>query len=83
MEYHRLIILDISRAETIEILEAHQGDKNSRYIDIMLASDGETISLSENVTAKYDAVINNIVAAEDELAEIKSEDNIITVTADL
>ena len=52
MTSHIKIKLELNSSNMIEVLEAHQGDKNSRFIDIMLTSDGEILQIGDGTTAK-------------------------------
>ena len=79
MTSHIKIKLELNSSNMIEVLEAHQGDKNSRFIDVMLTSDGEILQIGDGLTAKYDATIDNIVVANDLLATVDTAENIITV----
>ncbi|MGN0502039.1 MAG: hypothetical protein ACI4HN_03845, partial [Ruminococcus sp.] len=79
MTSHIKIKLELNSSNMIEVFEAHQGDKNSRFIDVMLTSDGEILQIGDDVTAKYDATIDNIVVANDLSATVDTAENIITV----
>ena len=79
MTSHIKIKLELNSSNMIEVLEAHQGDKNSRFIDVMLTSDGEILQIGDGISAKYDATIDNIVVADDLSATVDTTENIITV----
>ena len=79
MTSHTKIKLELNSSNMIEVLEAHQGDKNSRFIDVMLTSDGEILKIGEGISAKYDATIDNIVVADNLTATVNTAENIITV----
>ena len=79
MTSHTKIKLELNSSNMIEVLEAHQGDKNSRFIDVMLTSDGEILQIGDGISAKYDATIDNIVVADDVSATVDTTENIITV----
>lgn len=79
MTSHIKIKLELNSSNMIEVLEAHQGDKNSRFIDVMLTSDGEILQIGDGISAKYDAKIDNIVVADDVSATVDTTENIITV----
>lgn len=79
MTSHIKIKLELNSSNMIEVLEAHQGDKNSRFIDVMLTSDGEILQIGDGLTAKYDATIDNIVVADDVSAIVDVAENIVTV----
>ena len=79
MTSHIKIKLELNNANMIEVFEAHQGDKKSRFIDVMLTSNGEILQIGDGVTAKYDATINNIVVANDLTATVDITKNVVTV----
>ena len=79
MTSHIKIKLELNSSNMIEVFEAHQGDKKSRFIDVMLTSNGEILQIGDGVTAKYDATINNIVVANDLTATIDTTKNVVTV----
>lgn len=79
MTSHTKIKLELNSSNMIEVLEAHQGDKNSRFIDVMLTSDGEILQIGDGISAKYDATIDNVVVADDVSATVDTTENIITV----
>jgi hypothetical protein len=79
MKSHQKITLDVNKASTYEMLVAHKDDKNSRFIDCTLTDSGNVLALSENITAKYDATVNDVVVADGETADVNTTDNTITV----
>ena len=76
---HTLLTLELNSIKNFNILEARQGDANSRCIDVKLTVNGEPLTLTSNMSAKINAITNDIVVADGVSAVINTEKNIIEV----
>ena len=75
---HQKITLDVNDTRAYTVLNAHQGDSKTRYIDITLTENGNTITVSSNYVATVKASINNKTKAVN-TAVVNSTNNVITV----
>lgn len=75
---HQKIALDVNDTRAFTVLNAHQGDSKTRFIDITLTENGNTITLSSNYVATVKASINNKTKAVN-TAVVNSAKNVITV----
>ena len=75
---HQKITLDVNDTRAFTVLNAHQGDSKTRFIDITLTESGNTITLSSNYVATVKASINNKTKAVN-TAVVNTTNNIITV----
>lgn len=75
---HQKIALDVNDTRAFTVLNAHQGDSKTRFIDITLTDSGNTITLSSNYVATIKASINNKTKAVN-TAVVNSTKNVITV----
>ncbi len=75
---HQKITLDVNDTRAFTVLNAHQGDSKTRFIDITLCESGNTITLSSNYVATVKASINNKTKAVN-TAVVNSTKNVITV----
>ncbi len=75
---HQKIALDVNDTRAFTILNAHQGDSKTRFIDITLTENGNTITLSSNCVATVKASINGKTKAVN-TAVVNSTKNVITV----
>lgn len=72
------ITLDVNDTRAFTILNAHQGDSKTRFIDITLTENGNTITLSSNYVATVKASINSKTKAVN-TAVVNATNNVITV----
>ena len=75
---HQKITLDVNDTRAFTVLNAHQGDSKTRFIDITLTENGNTITLSNNYVATVKASINNKTKAVN-TAVVDATKNVITV----
>lgn len=75
---HQKITLDVNDTRAFTVLNAHQGDSKTRFIDITLTDSGNTITLSSSYVATVKASINNKTKAVN-TAVVNSTNNVITV----
>ena len=75
---HQKITLDVNDTRAFTVLNAHQGDSKTRFIDITLTESGNTITLSSNYVATVKASINNKTKAVN-TAVVDATKNVITV----
>ena len=79
---HQRLVLDVNSNDSLNIVEMKQGDKSSRFVDIILVASGELIDIStlvgEGGKAKIIASMKGELRQNDE-ATINKEDNSITV----
>ena len=75
---HQKITLDVNDTRAFTVLNAHQGDSKTRFIDITLTENGNTITLSSNYVATVKASINNKTKAVN-TAVVDATKNVITV----
>lgn len=75
---HQKITLDVNDTRTFTVLNAHQGDSKTRFIDITLTENGNTITLSSNYVATVKASINNKTKAVN-TAVVDATKNVITI----
>lgn len=75
---HQKITLDVNDTRAFTVLNAHQGDSKTRFIDITLTENGNTITLSSSYVATVKASINNKTKAVN-TAVVNSTNNVITV----
>ena len=75
---HKKITLDVNDTRAFTVLNAHQGDSKTRFIDITLTENGNTITLSSNYVATVKASINNKTKAVN-TAVVNTTNNVITV----
>lgn len=75
---HQKITLDVNDTRAFTVLNAHQGDSKTRYVDISLCDSGNTITLSSNYVATVKASINNKTKAVN-TAVVDTTNNVITV----
>ena len=75
---HQKITLDVNDTRAFTVLNAHQGDSKTRFIDITLTENGNTITLSSNYVATVKASINNKTKAVN-TAVVNTTNNVITV----
>ena len=75
---HQKITLDVNDTRAFTILNAHQGDSKTRYIDITLTENGNTLTLSSNYVVTVKASINNKTKAVN-TAVVDTSNNVITV----
>ncbi|MEE3440352.1 BppU family phage baseplate upper protein, partial [Ruminococcus sp.] len=75
---HQKITLDVNDTRAFTVLNAHQGDSKTRFIDITLTESGNTITLSSNYVATVKASINNKTKAVN-TAVVDATNNVITV----
>lgn len=75
---HQKITLDINDTRAFTILNAHQGDSKTRFIDIALTENGNTITLSSNYVATVKASINSKTKAVN-TAVVDTTNNVVTV----
>lgn len=75
---HQKITLDVNDTRAFTVLNAHQGDSKTRFIDITLTENGSTITLSSNYVATVKASINNKTKAVN-TAVVNTTNNVITV----
>ena len=78
MIYNTDITLEINSNVSNTIIYAHQGDKNSRFITAKVTCNNEFVSL-DGLTAKVDAVVNNLVVAKDVECSVSSDNNTIII----
>lgn len=82
MEAIYKIDLDLYKAEKFTVLEAHQGDKNSRFILATLTDSNESVDIS-NCTAAIDATLNNVIVAENVSCQIIDNKAKIPLTTEM
>lgn len=75
---HQKITLDVNDTRAYTVLNAHQGDSKTRFIDITLTENGNTITLSSNYVATVKASINNKTKAVN-TAVVDATKNVITI----
>ena len=75
---HQKITLDVNDTRAFTVLNAHQGDSKTRFIDITLTESGNTITLSSNYVATVKASINNKTKAVN-TAVVDATNNVVTV----
>ena len=75
---HQKITLDVNDTRAFTVLNAHQGDSKTRFIDITLTENGNTITLSSSYVATVKASINNKTKAVN-TAVVNTTNNVITV----
>lgn len=75
---HQKITLDVNDTRAYTVLNAHQGDSKTRFIDIILTDSGNTITLSSNYVATVKASINNKTKAVN-TAVVDATNNVVTV----
>lgn len=75
---HQKIALDVNDTRAFTVLNAHQGDSKTRFIDITLTENGNTITLSSSYVATVKASINNKTKAVN-TAVVDATKNVITV----
>lgn len=75
---HQKIALDVNDTRAFTVLNAHQGDSKTRFIDITLTENENTITLSSNYVATVKASINNKTKAVN-TAVVNATNNVITV----
>lgn len=75
---HQKITLDVNDTRTFTVLNAHQGDSKTRFIDITLTDSGNAITLSSNYFATVKASINNKAKAVN-TAVVDATNNVVTV----
>lgn len=75
---HQKITLDVNDTRTFTVINAHQGDSKTRFIDITLTESGNTITLSSNYVATVKASINSKTKAVN-TAVVNATNNVITV----
>ena len=75
---HQKITLDVNDTRAFTVLNAHQGDSKTRFIDITLTENGNTITLSSNYVATVKASINSKTKAVN-TAVVDATNNVITV----
>lgn len=78
MKYNNNIMLELNSNKSDSILYAHQGDKDSRFITATITCNGEEVELTD-ITATADAVVDDIIVAQDVSCEISSEENTILI----
>lgn len=76
---HKKLVLDVNRAESYELTEAHRGDKLTRFIDVTITASNEVIELTQSMNAYINATIDDIIVASDVEAVIDTNKNIIVV----
>lgn len=75
---HQKITLDVNDTRAFTVLNAHQGDSRTRFIDITLTENENTITLSSNYVATVKASINNKTKAVN-TAVVDATNNVVTV----
>lgn len=75
---HQKITLDVNDTRAYTVLNAHQGDSKTRFIDITLTDGGNAITLSSNYVATVKASINSKTKAVN-TAVVNTTNNIVTV----
>lgn len=75
---HQKITLDVNDTRAFTVLNAHQGDSKTRFIEITLTDSGNAITLSSNYVATVKASINNKTKAVN-TAVVDATKNVITV----
>lgn len=75
---HQKITLDVNDTRAFTVLNAHQGDSKTRFIDITLTDSGNAITLSSNYVATVKASINNKTKAVN-TAVVDATNNVVTV----
>lgn len=75
---HQKITLDVNDTRAYTVLNAHQGDSKTRFIDITLTDSGNTITLSSKYIATVKASINSKTKAVN-TAVVNATNNVITV----
>ena len=75
---HQKITLDVNDTRAFTVLNAHQGDSKTRFIDITLTENGNTITLSSSYVATVKASINNKTKAVN-TAVVDTTKNVVTV----
>lgn len=75
---HQKITLDVNDTRAFMVLNAHQGDNKTRFIDITLTENGNNITLSSNYVATVKASINSKTKAVN-TAVVNTTNNVITV----
>lgn len=75
---HQKITLDVNDTRAFMVLNAHQGDSKTRFIDITLTDSGNAITLSSNYVATVKASINNKTKAVN-TAVVNTTNNVVTV----
>lgn len=75
---HQKIALDVNDTRAFTVLNAHQGDSKTRFIDITLTENGNTITLSSKYIATVKASINSKTKAVN-TAVVNATNNVITV----
>lgn len=75
---HQKITLDVNDSRAFTVLNAHQGDSKTRFIDITLTDSGNTITLSSNYVATIKASINSKTKAVN-TAVVDTTNNVVTV----
>ncbi|MDY4812300.1 MAG: BppU family phage baseplate upper protein, partial [Ruminococcus sp.] len=74
---HQKITLDVNNKSTV-VLNAHQGDSGTRFIDVTLTENGEVIPLSETLTATAKASLYGMLMGVNK-CELDTEENKIVV----
>lgn len=75
---HQKITLDVNDTRAYTVLNAHQGDSKTRFIDITLTDSGNVITLSSDYVATVKASINNKTKAVN-TAVVDATNNVVTV----
>ncbi|MGN0476662.1 MAG: BppU family phage baseplate upper protein [Ruminococcus sp.] len=74
---HQKITLDVNNKSTV-VINAHQGDSGTRFIDVTLTENGEVIPLSETFTATAKASLYGMVKGVNKCV-LDTDDNKIVV----
>ena len=75
---HQDVVLDVNYNKSNVIVNAHQGDTGTRFIDVTLTQSGEVITMSDTFTATAKASIYGAVKAVNE-CEVDTVNNKIIV----
>ena len=75
---HQDVVLDVNYNKSNVIVNAHQGDTGTRFIDVTLTQSGEVITMSDTFTATAKASIYGTVKAVNE-CEVDTVNNKIIV----
>ena len=75
---HQEVVLDVNYNKSNVVVNAHQGDTGTRFIDVTLTQSGEVITMSDTFTATAKASIYGAVKAVNE-CEVDTVNNKIIV----
>ena len=61
-------------------LAFHQGDINSRELQITLMDEGQAVTITNSISAVADATVNGVITAQDESLTVDTTNNVLKLT---